>query len=181
MNNKTCEECRAGFDSSRNTQRFCSTRCANRQRDRRRRQKKQLLAGRSTDSPVISLRNHKTEDSSHGPAEPDTRRRHRGDASTTRCRRAIDHLQIRLRSQSLDLEHAEAVNAEQQARISSLQGELAHLKRAQRINIKDLAHVAARLVAVTKAKGLSLDPVTVEILRRRGWISQKRKAEAPRP
>ncbi|MDR7159178.1 hypothetical protein [Arthrobacter sp. BE255] len=73
------------------------------------------------------------------------------------------------------------MNAEQQARISSLQGELAHLKRAQRINIKDLAHVAARLLAVTKAKSLPLDPGTVEILRRRGWISQKRRAEALRP
>lgn len=73
------------------------------------------------------------------------------------------------------------MNAEQQARISSLQGELAHLKRAQRINIKDLAHVAARLLAVTKVKGLPLDPGTIEILRRRGWISQKRRAEARRP
>ena len=180
MKNKTCEECRAGFDSSRNTQRFCSTRCANRQRDRRRRQKKQPLAGRSSGSPVISLGNHKAEETSHSPAEPLARRRHR-EASTRRCQRAIDDLQTRLRSQSLDLEHAEAVNAEHQARISSLQTELAHLKRAQRINIKDLAHVAARLVAVTKAKGLPLDPGTIEILRRRGWISQKRRAEARRP
>lgn len=180
MTKKTCEECRAGFDSSRKTQRFCSTRCANRPRDRRRRQKKQLLAGRSTDSPVVSLGTHKAEDTSHSPAESRARRRHR-EASTKRCQRVIDDLQARLRSQSQDLEHVEAVNAEQQARISSLRVELAHLKRAQRINVKDLAHVAARLLDITKAKGLPLDPGTIEILRRRGWLSQRRRTEARRP
>lgn len=66
-------------------------------------------------------------------------------------------------------------------RIGSLQGELAHLKRAQRINVQDLAHVAARLVAVVQAKGLPLDSKTVEILRRRGWMSSKRRSEARRP
>jgi chromosome segregation ATPase len=177
---KTCEECRAGFYSSRNTQRFCSTRCANRQRDRRRRQKKQLLARRSIDAPAVSLGIVEAEPASHSITEPPARRRRR-EAAIIICKRAIDDLQTRLRSLSLDLEHAEAVNAEQQARISNLQTELAHLKRAQRINIKDLAHVAARLVAVTKAKGLPLDPGTVEILRRRGWISQKRRAGAMRP
>lgn len=179
MKKKTCEECRAAFDASRNGQRFCSTRCANRQRDRRRRQKKQLLAGRS--SPLaVALRTSETEPASLSTTEPRARGRYR-EAATRRCQRAIDDLQTKLRSQSLDLEHAEAVNAEQQARIGSLQRELAHLKRAQRINIKDLAHVAARLLALTKAKGLPLDPGTVEILRRRGWISQKRRAGAMRP
>jgi septal ring factor EnvC (AmiA/AmiB activator) len=114
------------------------------------------------------------------PAEPRVRRRHL-ETATKRCQRAIDELQTKLRSQSQDLEHVEAVNAEHQARISSLHEELAHLKRAQRINIKDLAHVAARLIAITKAKGLPLDAGTIEILRRRGWISQKRRAGAIRP
>lgn len=175
-----CEECRAAFDAFRSGQRFCSTRCANRQRDRRRRQKKQLLAGRSIVSPAASLVTSEAEPASPIPAQPSARRRHR-DAATTRCQHAVDELHSRLRSLALDLEHAEAVNAEHQARIGSLQRELAHLKRAQRINIKDLAHVAARLLAVTKAKGLPLDQRTVEILRRRGWISQKRRAEARRP
>lgn len=180
MKKRTCEECRAAFDAARNGQRFCSTRCANRQRDHRRRQKKQLLAGRSVDAPAVSVGTSEAESASDSTTEPHARRRYR-EAATRRSQRAIDDLQTRLRSQSLDLEHAEAVNAEQQARISSLQGELAHLKRAQRINIKDLAHVAARLLAVTKVKGLPLDPGTIEILRRRGWISQKRRAEARRP
>jgi hypothetical protein len=180
VNKETCEECRAVFDASRSGQRFCSTRCANRQRDRRRRQRKRLLAGRSIVSPPISLGTPEGKPASQRPPEPRALRRHR-EAAAKRCQLIIDELHTRLRSQSLDLEHAEAVNAEQQARISSLQGELAHLKRAQRINVKDLAHVAARLLAVTKAKGLPLDPGTVEILRRRGWISQKRRAGAMRP
>lgn len=180
MNKKTCEECRAAFNASRSGQRFCSTRCANRQRDRRRRQKKLLLVGRSIDVPAVSLGITASEPDSYSPAQPRPRRRRR-EAAAKRCQPIIDELQTRLRSQSLDLEHAEAVNAEQQARISTLQVELAHLKRAQRTNIKDLAHVAARLLAVTQAKGLPLDRGTVEILRRRGWISQKRKAEANRP
>lgn len=179
MKKKTCEECRAAFDASRNGQRFCSTRCANRQRDRRRRQKKQVLAGRSIPL-AVAIGTSEAEPASLSTTEPRTRGRDR-EAATRRCQRATDDLQARLRSQSLDLEHVEAVNAEQQARISSLQGELAHLKRAQRINIKDLAHVAARLLAIAKAKGLPLDPGTIEILRRRGWISQKRRGEARRP
>ena len=179
MKKRTCEECRAAFDAARNGQRLCSTRCANRQRDRRRRQKKQLLAGRSIDAPAVSLGTSDAEPASHSTTESRARRRH--EAATKRYQHAIDELQTRLRSLSLDLEHAEAVNAEQQERISSLQRELAHLKRAQRINIKDLAHVSARLLAVTKAKGLPLDPGTIETLRRRGWISQKRRAETRRP
>lgn len=179
MKKQTCEECRSAFDAARNGQRFCSTRCANRQRDRRRRQKKQLLAGRSIPL-AVALGTSEAEPASLSTTEPRTGGRYR-EAATRRCQHAFDDLQTRLRSEALDFEHAEAVNAEQQARISSLQGELAHLKRAQRINIKDLAHVAARLLAVTKARGLPLDPGTVEILRRRGWISQKRRAEARRP
>ncbi|UZX05401.1 hypothetical protein F8G81_09535 [Arthrobacter sp. CDRTa11] len=89
----------------------------------------------------------------------------------------IDALQTQLRSQSLDLDRVEADNAEQQARVSVLQAELARLKRAQRINVQDLAHVAARLVAITQAKQVPLDTKTIEILRRRGWISSKRRAE----
>ena len=105
----------------------------------------------------------------------------RVDVSDGRSQKTVEGLQTQLRSQASDLEHLEAVNAEQRIRISSLLGELAHLKRAQRINVQDLAHVAARLVAVVQAKGLPLDPKTVEILRRRGWMSSKRRSEARRP
>ena len=110
----------------------------------------------------------------HGPER-------RVDVSNSRRQHTVDELQTQLRSQASDVEHLEAVNAEQRIRISSLLGELAHLKRAQRINVQDLAHIAARLVAVVQAKGLPLDPKTVEILRRRGWMSSKRRSEARRP
>jgi uncharacterized protein YutE (UPF0331/DUF86 family) len=77
----------------------------------------------------------------------------------------------------LDLDRIEADNAEQRERMSILQSELARLKRAQRTNVQDLAHVAARLVAVAQARQVPLDTKTLEILRRRGWINQKRRAE----
>lgn len=108
-------------------------------------------------------------------------RRQRDDPANKRCQHAIEELHSKLRSQASDLEHVEAIYAEQQARIRYLQAELAHLKRAQRINIKDLAHVSARLVALAQANRLPLDAGTIEILRRRGWISQKRRAEARHP
>lgn len=93
----------------------------------------------------------------------------------------IDTLQTALRSQSSELERLEAEITEQHDRIRLLQSELARLKRAQRTNIQDLAHVAARLVAVSHAQRLALDRATLDILRRRGWNPARRPASVPRP
>lgn len=93
----------------------------------------------------------------------------------------IDTLQSALRSQSSELERLEAQNTEQQDRIRLLQSELARLKRAQRTNIQDLAHVAARLVSVTHSQRVALDRATVDILRRRGWNPGRGPASVPRP
>lgn len=179
MNRKICEECRVGFQASRKTQRFCSKRCADRKRDRLRRIKNRETAARSNGFHAVHSRQPDARTShvfveGHGP-------KRRVDPLDGRGRQTLDALQTQLRSQASDLEHLEAVNAEQRLRISGLQGELAHLKRAQRINVQDLAHVAARLVAMVQAKGLPLDSKTVEILRRRGWLSSKRRPEARRP
>jgi uncharacterized small protein (DUF1192 family) len=174
---KICEECRAGFKASRKTQRFCCTRCADRQRDRRRRNRNQGVAVRANESsPAESPRKSGVESASQLASEPRATRR-QSDATANRFQQTVDALQTQLRSQSLDLDRVEADNAEQQARISILQSELARLKRAQRTNVQDLAHVAARLVAVTQAKQVPLDTKTIEILRRRGWIAPKRRVE----
>lgn len=166
-----------GFEPSRKTQRFCCTRCADRQRDRRRRKRNQGGGVRTDDSyPAQSLSTSEAE--CHSPSALEPRATSRGhDAAIKQFQQTIDALQTQLRSQSLDLDRVEADNAEQQARVSVLQAELARLKRAQRINVQDLAHVAARLVAITQAKQVPLDTKTIEILRRRGWISSKRRAE----
>lgn len=174
---KICEECRVGFEASRKTQRFCCTRCADRQRDRRRRKRnKGVVVGANECSPAESPRTSGSQRTPQPAIEPRATSR-QPDATTRRCQQSIDALQSRLRSQSLDLDRVEADRAEQQERISILQSELARLKRAQRTNVQDLAHVAARLVAVTQAKQMPLDTKTIEILRRRGWIAQKRRAE----
>jgi hypothetical protein len=72
-------------------------------------------------------------------------------------------------------------NTEQHDRIRLLQSELARLKRAQRTNIQDLAHVAARLVAVSHAQRVALDRATLDILRRRGWRPARKQSPIPRP
>ena len=61
-----------------------------------------------------------------------------------------------------------------------LQSEVSRLKRAQRTNVQDLAHVSAWLVSIAQAKGVALDQATLEIFRRRGWHPSKRQAGAPR-
>ena len=179
MNRKICEECRVGFQASRKTQRFCSKRCADRKRDRLRRLRNRGTAARFNDSHAVHSRQCDARTSHLFVEEHGAERR--VDVSDGRSQKTVEGLQTQLRSQASDLEHLEAVNAEQRLRINGLQGELAHLKRAQRINVQDLAHVAARLVAVVQAKGLPLDPKSVEILRRRGWMSSKRRSEARRP
>lgn len=97
------------------------------------------------------------------------------------CQQHLDELQSKLRSQASDIHHLEADNSQQLERINLLQSEVARLKRAQRTNVQDLAHIAAWLVSLAQAKGIALDAKTVEILRRRGWTPSRRHAGAPRP
>jgi hypothetical protein len=52
------------------------------------------------------------------------------------------------------------------------------LKRAQRTNVQDLAHIAAWLVSLANAKGVALDSTTLNILDRRGWNPSKRRSGA---
>lgn len=106
-----------------------------------------------------------------GPTPPDDQR----------CQARIDRLTTELRSQSSELERLHAIYEELETRNSLLHNEVLRLKRAQRTNIQDLAHVAAALVHVSRAKGIALDPTTVSILRRRGWAPGKSSAGAPRP
>ena len=166
-----------GFDPSRKTQRFCCSRCADRQRDRRRRKRNQGVVVQTNDSCLAESPGTPEGECTSQPALERRKTSRRHDPAIKQFQQTIDALQTQLRSQSLDLDRVEADNAEQHARVSVLQAELARLKRAQRINVQDLAHVAARLVAITQAKQVPLDTKTIEILRRRGWISSKRGAE----
>lgn len=175
MSGKVCAECLESFEQARAYQRFCSARCANRQRDRRRRQRT-----RGATVPLVNNRGLETEGASKRTAHHPSASQEHAVHTRTYLQR-IDALQSALRSQSSEFERLEAENTEQHGRIAVLQRELARLKRAQRTNIQDLAHVAARLVAVSHAQRVALDAPTVEILRRRGWKPAHRQSTIPRP
>jgi hypothetical protein len=167
-NRKNCGECSGTFEQSRSSQRFCSTRCANRHRDRKRRaaQGSAAAPAAKTIAPHLKAQLHAT--------------RRRLQAETDSCQRQNEILQSKLRSQASEIDRLEAVNSEQRLSNNQLQLEVARLKRAQIINVQDLAHIAAWLVSLANAKGVALDPATLEILRRRGWNPAKRRAGAPR-
>ena len=101
-----------------------------------------------------------------------------GNTSSDTCQDRVDRLTTELRSQSTELERLHAIYDELDTRNGLLHNEVLRLKRAQRTNVQDLAHVAAALVHVSKMKSVALDPTTVSILRRRGWLPAKSRSGA---
>lgn len=169
MTTKKCEECPESFKSSRQTQRFCSTRCANRQRDRRRRRARSSPAlSPKADSPATDI-----------AAQLEATKREL-ESKKRSCQRHREVLQSKLRSQASEIDRLNAENSEQRARNNLLQSEVARLKRAQRINVQDLAHISAWLVSLAEAKGVALDRATLEIFGRRGWDPSRRLTGTPR-
>ena len=175
MDKRACDECGEDFEPSRTSQRFCTTRCADRNRDRRRR-----LRTRGARVPLATTQGPETARASKLSAHQSAASQEHNVPIKIYLLR-IDTLQTALRSQSSELERLEAENTEQHDRIRLLQTELARLKRAQRTNIQDLAHVAARLVAVSNAQRVALDRPTLEILRRRGWKPTRQQSPTPTP
>ncbi|ASN19949.1 hypothetical protein CGK93_09875 [Arthrobacter sp. YN] len=90
----------------------------------------------------------------------------------------MDRLLTELRSQSSELERLHAIYDELETRNGLLHNEVLRLKRAQRTNVQDLAHVAAVLLQISRAKGIALDPGTLDILRRRGWLPARTRTGA---
>ncbi|MGR0161104.1 hypothetical protein FQP90_21160 [Paenarthrobacter nitroguajacolicus] len=90
----------------------------------------------------------------------------------------MDRLLTELRSQSSELERLHAIYDELETRNGLLHNEVLRLKRAQRTNVQDLARVAAVLLQVSRAKGIALDSVTLDILRRRGWLPARTRTGA---
>ena len=90
----------------------------------------------------------------------------------------IDRLLTELRSQSSELERLQAIYGELETRNGLLHNEVLRLKRAQRTNVQDLARVAAVLLQISRAKGIALDSVTLDILRRRGWLPTRNRTGA---
>lgn len=72
---------------------------------------------------------------------------------TRSCQRHREVLQSKLRSQACEIDRIDAENSEQRYNINLLQSEVSRLKRAQRTNVQDLAHISAWLVSLAQAKG----------------------------
>lgn len=169
MTVKICEECAGGFEPARKSQRFCSIRCGNRKRDRIRRTARRPAVAVEADAGAVVVKD-------------ELQAAQRQLATKTKiCQRRVEILQSKLRSQSCEIDRLEAENSEQRQSNNVLQLEVARLKRAQRTNVQDLAHLAAWLVSLANAKGVALDPATLNILNRRGWHPSKRQAGAARP
>ncbi|MFX1820943.1 hypothetical protein PV768_14200 [Pseudarthrobacter sp. CC4] len=165
---KICEECAGCFEPSRKSQRFCSIRCGNRKRDRIRRTARRPALPVAADAGAVVVKD-------------ELKALRRQLATTKRIyQRRVEILQSKLRSQSCEIDRLEAENSEQRQSNNVLQLEVARLKRAQRTNVQDLAHLAAWLVSLANAKGVALDPATLDILNRRGWHPSKRQAGAAR-
>ncbi|MDQ0826167.1 hypothetical protein QFZ60_002340 [Arthrobacter sp. B2I5] len=169
MTVKICEECAGGFEPSRKSQRFCSIRCGNKKRDRMRRTARRPSVAVEADAGAVVPKD-------------ELKAAQRQLATRTRIfQRRVDILQSKLRSQSCEIDRLEAENSEQRQNNNVLQLEVARLKRAQRTNVQDLAHLAAWLVSLANAKGVALDPASLDILNRRGWRPSKRQASTARP
>ncbi|MFF1880592.1 hypothetical protein ACFVVC_03870 [Pseudarthrobacter sp. NPDC058196] len=102
------------------------------------------------------------------------------DTTTKICQRRNEILHSKLRAQSCEIDRLEAENSELRQSNNVLHAEVVRLKRAQRTNVQDLAHIAAWLVALANAKGVALDSRSLDILNRRGWSPSKRRTGTSR-
>ena len=155
------------FESSRMSQRFCTIRCGNRRRDRRRRTSKSR-ASVVVDVEALDVKKVLSD------------QKRQLEARRKICQRRVEILQSKLRSQSSEIDRLEAESSELRQSNNVLQAEVVRLKRAQRTNVQDLAHIAAWLVSLANAKGVALDSRTLDILNRRGWNPSKRRTGTSR-
>lgn len=158
---------------SRSSQRFCSTRCANRQRDRRRRR---AVAGASAATAApIRRRGFHTE---FVPRETHRKASVRLAADLASSRLGEASTLNQLRAQAVDIDRLEAENAEQREVIRNLRADLARLQSIQQTDSHDLVHLAGRLLAVSHATGVELHSSTKALFRRRGWTATKRNPDS---
>lgn len=172
MSGKICGECGESFAPSRSSQRFCSTRCANRQRDRRRRH----AVAVASPAPAVPLR-RRGFDPEFGPREAHRKASGRLVADLTRSRQGQDSLRNQLRAQAVDIDRLGAENAEQRDVIRTLRADLARRQTIQQTDAHDLVHLGGKLLALTQATGVDLHRSTKALFRRRGWTATKRNPE----
>lgn len=172
MSGKICGECGGSFAPSRSSQRFCSARCANRQRDRRRRH----AVAVASPAPAAPVR-RRDFDTEFGPRETHRKASEKLAAALTGSRQRQESFRNQLRAQAIDIDRLEAENAEQRDVVRYLRADLARLQTIQQTDAHDLVHLAGKLLALTQATGVELHSSTKALFRRRGWTATKRNPE----
>lgn len=176
MQDQICPECGSHFKRSRSNQRYCSPRCAGRQRERRRRQR--LGADRSPtsepDPRVIAARLSKQlTQTEHQHRIELERQRNTSDerlrAALSVGERRAGELASNLQRLSQAHDRLRALSREQLGRIHELSEEVHRLRDIQAIDGQDLRHLAGRLILLARQAGVALDKGTQALFRRRGW------------
>ena len=173
MSGKICGECGERYEPSRASQRFCSTRCANRQRDRRRRHR--AKGAPPVPGAAVALDSRAR---ASGHTELPRNNDARTSAALAKSSKLLNSLNARLRSQAADIDHLAAENADQRAIIKGLRADIDRHQTTQRTDAQDLVRLAGKLLALSQATGLDIDDTTKAVFRRRGWTSSSRHREA---
>ncbi|MDP9694437.1 UNVERIFIED_ORG: glucose/arabinose dehydrogenase [Arthrobacter globiformis] len=90
----------------------------------------------------------------------------------------MDSLRSQLRQQSANIDDLRAENIERHVTVKQLRVDLTRLQTAQKRDAQDLVNLAGRLLALSRAAGVELDPSTKELFRRRGWSNSHREQQS---
>lgn len=176
METKICRQCGTVFEPRRTTQKYCSTTCSRRRRDRDWRNRHHAEATRSLRAQLESaagenntnLKAAKAAFQQHLEAV-ERRARDQITFQANRHERETEDLRTRLRDlASINVDIACEI-PELKALITELQLENARLIHSQRADFQELMQIAGRLFELCSRLGLPLDKATKEIFQRRGW------------
>ncbi|MDJ0356327.1 hypothetical protein [Paenarthrobacter sp. PH39-S1] len=176
MNTKLCNQCGESFEPRRTTQRYCSTKCSHRHRDREWRNRHQSKAAQSLRAQLTVAA---TENRINREAAATKFQRQLAEARQT----ARDQLEreVNRHDQELGKLHARlrdlaTVNVdlcseipELKAQVTELQLDNARLLHGQHADSEELMQIAGRLFQLSSRLGIPLDKATKEIFQRRGW------------
>ena len=176
METTPCRQCGTVFEPQRITQKYCSTTCSRRHRDREWRTRHHTAAAQTLraqlETAVIENRVILEATTAKFQAQLDAADRKARDQLTfqaNRNERETEVLRTRLRDlASINVDIACEV-PELKAQITELQLENARLIHSQRADFQELMQIAGRLFELSSRLGLPLDKSTKDIFQRRGW------------
>lgn len=176
METTICRQCGCVFKPRRTTQKYCSSTCSRRRRDRDWRTRQHADTTQTLraqlESEAIENRTTLEATTAKFQMQLDAAERKARDLLTfqaNRNERETDVLRTRLRDlASINVDIACEV-PELKAQITELQLENARLIHSQRADFQELMQIAGRLFELSSRLGLPLDKATKEIFQRRGW------------